>query len=62
LYAIFAAQKNMKLRIHIRNVPERQYMLLQRKANQLGISFSELIRGITREYLRKEFPDKNLEG
>jgi len=52
----------MKLRIHIRNVPERQYMLLKRKANQLGISFSELMRGITREYLRREFPDKNLEG
>ena len=52
----------MKLRIHIRNVPERQYMLLKRKANQLGISFSELMRGIAREYLRKEFPEKNLEG
>jgi hypothetical protein len=52
----------MKILIHIRNVPEKQYILLQRKANQLGISFSELMRGIAREYLRKEFPDKDLEG
>jgi hypothetical protein len=52
----------MKILIHIRNVPEKQYILLQRKANQLGISFSELMRGIAREYLRREFPDKDLEG
>jgi len=52
----------MKVRIIFRNLPEKQYILLHRKANQLGISFSELIRGITREYLRREFPDKDLEG
>jgi hypothetical protein len=52
----------MKTRIHIRNLPEKQYILLHRKANQLGISFSELMRGIAREYLRREFPDKDLEG
>jgi hypothetical protein len=52
----------MKVIIHFRNLPEKQYILLQRKANQLGISFSELMRGIAREYLRREFPDKDLEG
>jgi hypothetical protein len=52
----------MKVRIIFRNLPEKQYILLHRKSNQLGISISELMRGITREYLRREFPDKDLEG
>jgi hypothetical protein len=52
----------MKVRITIRNVPEKQYNLLYRKACHLGISVSELIRQISREYLRANFPDKDLEG